>query len=303
MPTFSGKKQVNLCLLLGLMLWLATARALDITVAAYSNGPAMQAFIDSLTVARPQDRVRFIATHELPSSAQMNHDSRLILIGPQLLDWRQRSVQGPPTIVLQVSRVQARKILDKREPPGIILLWSDPPLARQLNLIREALPHGQRIGVLYGNDSGFLVNELRQAASDHGLQINAQFWPNSNYTRPLHRVLDHSDVLFGLDDAQLYNSSTIKTLLLSSYGRRIPLIGPTAAFIRAGSLASTYSNQEDWLKSINQLLDRDPLSWPASIYPESFQIMRNLQVGRSLGISLGDKHALVNRLQHLEITP
>lgn len=303
MPTHSWMKRSNPWLLLGLMLWLTPVRALDITVAANAPGPAIEAFVYSLATARPQDRVRFVAASDLPPVANMSDNTRLILIGPQLLDWRQQSLAGPPSLVLQISRVQARQILDKRQPLNITLLWSDPPVARQLNLIHELLPQAQRIGVLYGNDSGFLINELRQAAAEHEFQISAQFWPNSDDTRPLHRVLDHSDVLFGLDDNQLYNPSTIKTLLLSSYGRRIPLIGPTAAFIRAGSLASTYSDQDDWLKSINQLLDRDPLSWPAGLYPESFQVMRNLQVGRSLGIALGDRHALAKRLQHVDISP
>lgn len=303
MPFFSRMTLPQRLLLLCLLAWMPSTQALDILVIASQPHASVQAFVDKLATARRSDQVRLLPLDPLPDLGQLHADTRLILIGPQLLDWRQKSLDGPPSLILQVSRVQARQILHKRQPLNITLLWSDPPIARQLNLIRELLPQAQRIGVLYGNDSSFLVNEIRQAAAGHELQISAQFWPNSNDTRPLHRVLDHSDVLFGLDDAQLYNSSTIKTLLLSSYGRRIPLIGPTAAFIRAGSLASTYSNQEDWLKSINQLLDRDPLSWPASIYPESFQIMRNLQVGRSLGISLGDKHALVNRLQHLEITP
>ena len=296
-------KYLNLCVLLGLMLWVTPARALEITVAAHDSGPAMQAFVDKLAAARPRDQVRFVAAADLPHPAQMKRDSRLILIGPQLLDWRQRTVEGPPTLVLQVSRVQARTLLDKRQPPGITLLWSDPPLARQLNLIRELLPHAQRIGVLYGNDSGFLINELRQAAARHDLQISAQFWPNSNDTRPLNRLLDYSDVLLGLDDAQMFNSSTIKTLLLSSYGRRVPLIGPTAAFVRAGSLASSYSGQDEWLNSLDQLLDRDPQHWPASAYPEFFQIMSNSQVGRSLGIALDDEGALVRRLEQLEASP
>ncbi len=303
MPTSSWKKSLNLCLLLSLSFWLGCARALDIMVVADDPRPAIQTFASRLEAIRPHDRVRLVATADMPAWAGMDQDTRLILIGSQLLDRRQKVLSGPPSLVLQISRVQARQIMQKRQPPNITLLWSDPPVARQLNLIRELLPQAKRIGVLYGGDSSFLVNELRQAAADLGLQVNAQFWPNHQDVRPLHRLLDHSDVLFGLSDHQLYNSSTIKTQLLSSYGRRIPLIGPTAAFVRAGSLASTYSDLNDWLKSLDQLLDNDPHHWPTNLYPESFHIMQNLQVGRSLGIPLGKKDTLVKRLQHLEKTP
>src|SRR5690606_42064106 len=90
----------------------------------------------------------------------------------------------------------------------------------------------------------FLIDARRQVAPE-GLRINAQYCPNARDPRTLSRLLDQSDVLLGLDDPLLYNPHTIKTLLLSSYGRRQALIGPAAAFVHAGSLVSTYSDQQE----------------------------------------------------------
>ena len=305
MTTHSRMKALRgLCLAALLLAGAPAVQALEILVAARENSPALQRFLVGLQAARPADRVRLATTDQLPAeAATLPPDLRLILIGPQLLDWRQRSVDGPPTLVMQVNRVEARQILGRRQPLGITLLWSDPPPARQLNLIRLLLPQARHIGVLYSNDSAFLVQELRQAIPDGDLQINAHFWPNTRDPRVLSRLLDQSDVLLGLDDSQLYNPHTIKTLLLSSYGRRQALIGPTAAFVHAGSLVSSYSDQQDWLATLGTLLDGNPADWPHEHYPTHFKVMGNTRVALSLGIPMPDPHQLELGLQRLEATP
>lgn len=275
-------------------------QALEILVAAQETSPALQRFLVGLQASRPDDRVHFSRADQLPAAADLPRELRLILIGPELLDWRKRSVDGPPTLVMQVSRVEGRQILGRRQPSDITLLWSDPPLARQLHLIRLLLPKARHIGVLYSNDSAFLVQELRQAVPANELEINAHFWPNPRDPRVLSRLLDQSDVLLGLDDSHLYNSHTIKTLLLSSYSRRQALIGPTAAFVPAGSLVSTYSDQQDWINTLKTLLDAEPDRWPRELYPANFKVLGNNRVALSLGIPMDDPLRLEHTLKHLE---
>lgn len=300
MTTFSWMKAWRALGLAMLLLAGAPAvQALEILVAAEEDTPALQRFVVGLQAIRPDDRVRFSRADELPAPAAFADDIRLILIGPQLLDWRQRSVEGPPSLVLHVNRVEGRQILGKRQPPGITLLWSDPPLSRQLNLLRLLLPQARRIGVLYSNDSAFLIQELRQLAPED-LQINAQFWANTRDPRTLSRLLDQSDVLLGLDDPQLYNPHTIKTLLLTSYSRHQALIGPTAAFVHAGSLVSTYSDQQDWLETLDSLLSQPPVDWPTEQYPSRFKVLGNTRVALSLGIPMADPHKMEQALQRLE---
>jgi ABC-type uncharacterized transport system substrate-binding protein len=174
--------------------------------------------------------------------------------------------------------------LNNTLPARLCLLWSDPPVDRQLRLTHTLLPQAKRIGVLYDNHSEFLLAELREAARPLGLEVVTQRWDNIHDSRPLQALLKNSDVLLGLDDADLYNPQTAKNLLLSSYSRQVALIGPNAGFVKAGSLASTYSDQDDWLAVLNELLDRPPATWPRSHYPQRFKVASNPQVARSLGI-------------------
>ncbi|THG84475.1 ABC transporter substrate-binding protein [Pseudomonas sp. A-1] len=289
--------------LLCLLAASALAQATDILVAASNDTPALQRFVDDLATRRPDDRVRFVHTSALTSPESLPADSRLVLLGADALDWRLGTPGGPPTLVMQISRVQAFRRLGDSRPPHLTLLWSDPAPSRQLRLIRQLLPQARRVGLLYGDDSRFLVNELRRLAAAQGLAITTWYWPDTRDSRPLNRLLDGSDVLLGVDDPALYNPGTIKGVLLASYGRRLALIGPTAAFIRAGSLSSSYSDQQDWLNELDRLLSLAPQHWPREAYPQHFKVLSNPQVARSLGVELSDDRDQALRLQQWESLP
>ncbi|MFB3305567.1 ABC transporter substrate-binding protein [Pseudomonas sp. AMR01] len=290
-------------LLLVCLLLTAPAWSADILLTAAEDGAGVQAFALALAKQRPQDHVTFTPLKDLPAPSQLPASTRLILLDLPGLDWRLQDAQGPPTLVLRISRLQARQRLGNAHPAKISLLWSDPPLERQLNLIASILPQARRIGVLYGIDSEFLIQELRQYAQPLGLEIVPQLWDNINDSRPLQNLFKNSDVLLGLDDPLLYNPKTVKNLLLSSYAQQLPLVGPNAGFVKAGSLASTYSDQADWLNVLDRLLDHSPATWPRTLYPEHFKVVGNPQVARSLGIEQVDEVAVAARLAEGEKRP
>ncbi|MFL1546322.1 ABC transporter substrate-binding protein [Pseudomonas sp. O39] len=289
--------------LLACLLMAAPAWSADILLTAAEDGAGVQAFTQALARQRPEDHVTFTPLKDLPAPSQLPASTRLILLDLPGLDWRLQDTQGPPTLVLRISRLQARQRLGTAQPAKISLLWSDPPLARQLNLIANILPQARRIGVLYGADSEFLLRELAQYAAPMGLEIVPQLWDNISDSRPLQNLLKNSDVLLGLDDPRLYNPKTVKNLLLSSYSQQLPLVGPNAGFVKAGSLASTYSDQADWLDVLDRLLDHSPASWPRTLYPEHFKVVGNSQVARSLGIEQVDEAAVAARLAEGEKRP
>ena len=292
-----------LLLRLLLCLWpLGSLSASEILLVG-EDQPGVRNFAQALQERRSHDQVRFQSIAELSRPDQLKPDVRLVLLDTVALDWRFGQHNGPPALAMRISRVQAEQRLGKSRPGYLTLLWSDPPMARQLRLARYLLPQAQRIGVLYGEHSRFLLDELRQAARPLGLEIVAEDWPDPRDSRPLQHLLGTSDVLLGLDDPQLYNSKTAKNLLLSSYSRQMALIGPNVGFVRAGALASTYSDQEDWLSVLDQLLDQPPARWPRSLYPARFGVSGNQQVARALGLEPIDPNATAKALAEGEPKP
>ena len=292
-----------LCLLLFCLWPLGSLSASEILVVGGEDQPGIRSFATALESRRSHDKVRFQTVAELPRPSQLKADLRLVLLDSAALEWRLGEAAGPPALAMRISRVQAHQRLGKSRPAYLTLLWSDPPLARQLRLARYLLPQAQRIGVLYGEQSHFLLDELRLAARPLGLEIVAQDWPDQRDSRPLQHLLGSSDVLLGLDDPDLYNSKTAKNLLLSSYGRQMAMIGPNAGFVRAGALASTYSDQEDWLRVLDQLLDLPPARWPRGLYPTRFRVSGNQQVARALGLEPIDQKATAKALAEGEPNP
>ncbi len=275
--------------LLLICLWLLGGlSASEILLTGIQDSPGVEQFVQALRERRPADKVHFVPVSELARPSRLNAATRLILLDSASLEWRLSETAGPPALALRVSRVQAEQRLGNLRPSYLSLLWSDPPLDRQLRLTRYLLPEAQRVGVLYAQHSHFLLEELRRAAKPMGLEIVAQAWPDLRDSRPLQTLLQNSDVLLGIDDPQLYNSKTAKNLLLSSYARQMPVIGPNAGFVRAGALASTLSNQDDWLAVVDRLLDQPPGRWPRALYPDHFSVVGNQQVARALGIETID---------------
>ncbi|MGF6557942.1 hypothetical protein ABIA48_004322 [Pseudomonas sp. S30_BP2TU TE3576] len=302
MPTL-GRLLAALCLSLCGMLNSLASNAADILLTGAEDTPGVRAFTQALSELRPGDNVRFQALASLPIPDKLPENIRLILLDLPSLDWRLQDAQGPATLVLRISRLQARQRLNNTLPARLCLLWSDPPLDRQLRLTRALLPQAQRIGVLYDNHSEFLLNELRQAALPLRLEVVTQRWDDIHDSRPLQALLKNSDVLLGLDDAELYNPQTAKNLLLSSYSRQMALIGPNAGFVKAGSLASTYSDQSDWLAVVDELLDRPPATWPRTHYPHRFKVASNPQVARSLGLEQINEASVATLLAEGERRP
>lgn len=282
-PTL-GRLLAGVCLVFAGLLGSLTIQAADILLTGAEDSPGVQSFVQALSGMRPADSVRFQVLDSLPRPGALPGDTRLILLDLPSLDWRLQETQGPPTLVLRISRLQAHHRFGADFPSHLSLLWSDPPLDRQLRLTRLILPEARRIGALYDSHSEFLLKELRLSAQALGLEVIAERWDNTNDSRPLQNLLKNCDVLLGLDDADLYNPKTAKNLLLSSYSRQLALVGPNAAFVKAGSLASTYSDQNDWLEVLDELLDRPQTGWPRALYPKHFKVLSNPQVARSLGI-------------------
>lgn len=295
---------MRLLRLLLLCLWpLGSLSANEVLLVAGDDQPGVRNFAAALEAHRAHDQVRFQTVAQLPRPSQLKAEVRLVLLDNAALEWRMLEAAGPPALALRVSRVQAEQRLGKSRPGYLSLLWSDPPLDRQLRLAHYLLPQATRVGVLYGEHSQFLIEELRRAARQLNLEIVAQPWYDLRDSRPLQNLLASSDVLLGIDDPDLYNSKTAKNVLLSSYGRQMALIGPNAGFVRAGALASTYSDQDHWLAVLDQLLDQPPARWPRSLYPSHYGVSGNQQVARALGLETIDPQAAAQALAEGEPTP
>jgi ABC-type uncharacterized transport system substrate-binding protein len=181
-------------------------------------------------------------------------------------------------------------------------IYLDQPVHRHANLLAAALPGKHEVGLLYFNPPDNLAY-LKQAFGKRGLSLREQkISLNLPLPDALSALLQESDILLALPDAMVYNSLTIRNILMTSYRSNVPLVGFSPAYVKAGALCAVFSTpaqiaaQAD--KLIRQLDEVGEL--PPAQYPQDFEVMVNEQVARSLGLQIPGAPVLRDEMKSLE---
>lgn len=185
------------------------------------------------------------------------------------------------------------------EPAGragrqISAIWLDQPIMRQLDLLRLALPTRHRVGALLGPESKLFEAELQRAAAERNLElVAARIEGGEHLAGAVQRVLAEADVLLALPDSQVYNGATVQNVLTAAYRQRVPLIGFSPAYVKAGAMMSLYSTPAQVgaqaAEIVRSVLGGRPLPPPQG--PRAFAVGVNADVARSLGIAMEEDAA------------
>lgn len=169
------------------------------------------------------------------------------------------------------------------------IFWEPDPVAH-LRLARHLMPGAQRAGVLLGTEDPALLARLEREAKRLGITLVVErIAPGEPLVRRLKPVLDRSDFLLGIEDPLVFSPATVKTLLLTSYRQNRPVIGPSAAYVDAGSVASRQVTLGDvadalaaWLPELLDGLRAGHDALPAPRYVDTPATRVNKRVAHSL---------------------
>jgi ABC-type uncharacterized transport system substrate-binding protein len=182
----------------------------------------------------------------------------------------------------------------------------DQPMDRQLALIRMALPAAKSVGVLWGPESKLKESAFKAKAASMLFSVVEGSLNGASFLFPqLKKVLAEADVVLALADQQVFNAQSIQNILLTSFRARVPLVGFSPAYVRAGALLALFSTPEQMGRQSaalakEVLLGRGLPGKP--LHPSSFTVLVNDHVARALGLQL-DAPALTMRLRSAEGTP
>ncbi len=117
----------------------------------------------------------------------------------------------------------------------------------QFDWLLRFLPHARRIGVLYDPQQNA---PWIKAAEKSALAAELELIPiavNAPTDLPpaLKTLARRADVLLGIPDKTVYSRKTAKAVLLSSFRNRIPFIGLSQSWVKAGAL---YALEADYSK-------------------------------------------------------
>lgn len=275
------------------------AEPLRVTVLLAEEGTAYREFSLSFedAVARQKIPLTLTQAQALPPDADL-----IVAVGIKSAAIALNS--RAPVLCVLVSKAAFEKLLHDspahREKNTFSAIYLDQPGKRQLELIVAALPDVKNIGLLYSSLPADIA-DLRKAVSSQGLVLHEQQSAESLH-RDLQAVLQKSEVLLALPDAQIYNASNIRQILLETYRNGNPVIGISPAYVRAGALCAVYSTPE--LIAVqaaylsNQFIATGLL--PSAQYPNEFEVLVNQQVARSLGIQIPESTTLLRQIKAAE---
>jgi hypothetical protein len=158
-------------------------------------------------------------------------------------------------------------------------VYAEPAPADQLRLVSLLYGRPVRIAAIVGRDTGFLKPALQG-------QVELQdFAPADDINRILSRIAQ-TEVLLALPDSGIYNTENIRNILLSTYRHKQAVIGFSADMVKAGALASTYSEVEDINAQVAEMAASFVATGvlPPPQFPRYFHTVVNEGVARSLDV-------------------
>ena len=157
----------------------------------------------------------------------------LFTLGTATTEAAIREIKDIPIIAGMI--VHKRDLEQAKNATGVILNF---PLKTQLNWIRRMFPHKKTVGVLFNpKENQHLIAQARRLTEAMGLTLYAK---QVESPRDLPDALDslsrRADVVWGLTDSVALTPETAKGILLFSFRNRIPFVGLSTSWVKAGAV-------------------------------------------------------------------
>lgn len=207
----------------------------------------------------------------------------LVAIGPTAL--RDAALRPCDCVVIGAfTSSQVWRAVMASAPPAraaaMTAIYAEPAPADQLALVALLYRRPARVAAIVA-DPHFFAGALRGAANLY------TFAEGDDINRLLNRIAQ-TEVLLALPDNAVFNAENIRNILLSTYRHKQAVIGFSSDMVRAGALASTYSDIEDInvqvAETVAQFVATGVL--PAPQFPRYFQTVINEGVARSLDVNV-----------------
>ena len=222
----------------------------------------------------------------------------IITIGPAAFSRARQANRSASILAMLVNRSFITTFAN-RSPGQITAVLYDVPLIRQALTGKAILPQATKIALLATTDSVALYEPLIDQLPAYGMSAKIFLVDsNDNLIPTLVRALGYGDFLLAAPDNAIYNPRTIKHILLTAYRRNQIVIGPSQAYVKAGSLASSYAPFPEMVEMADNFLATffESGKFPEPSYPKEFRIEVNSQVARSLNIPLPGREDIAARV-------
>lgn len=170
-------------------------------------------------------------------------------------------------------------------------------ICMQLSLIHQLSTSFMGVSVIASNSD--VIKGSERCAKKYGMRIHLYLYDTGSSLHSLIENALNNDILLTIPDSKIYNRSTVKNILLSSYRKRVPVVGFSRSFVKAGALAGIYSTPEQLATQVRRLIDtfhQNNRFEYAHQHPDDFKVLINNQVSKSLGIKVPSSDEITETL-------
>ncbi|MCC6863095.1 MAG: hypothetical protein IT158_31255 [Bryobacterales bacterium] len=128
----------------------------------------------------------------------------------------------------------------EKKPHGAVCL--DVPLAKVLRETARLFPGRKRLGIIRNPlRERPAAGQLKEQAALEGFASVVVDCPGpEGLLSSFNSLAGKVDFVLALPDSSLYNGATVRPLILASLDRRLPIIGFSSSFVRAGAALGVY---------------------------------------------------------------
>lgn len=262
----------------------------------------MAAMRDALAESVPEAEVEILpATRE--NLQRAGQASAIVTLGREAASLAAGFPTATPMLHAMLPAAALRTLPAQRSGPAAAIVL-DQPAPRLIALLRLALPETRNIALISGPASKAAVEDLQRAAKSANFEImHAHITRYDELFPALEHVLARPGVLIATPDPIVFNRYTVQNILLTTFRRRLPVLGFSDAYVQAGALLGLYSTPaqigEDAADAVRAMLAGAPLAPLGG--PTRFEVGVNDKVARALGLlSLPSADALARELRRME---
>ena len=170
----------------------------------------------------------------------------------------------------------------------------DIPVRVQFEKIHQALPEARRFGVLYNpGRTGKLIDEARIVAEELQLElVPIAVETEAEVVDKLADLDGKIDLLWSVADPTVFTPQSVRYILLNTLRSRIPFIGLSPSYVRAGALLSLSCDYRDvgrqaGEQAVQVLQGSKPQHVPMT-YPRTVSTYLNLNTEKTLNLKIAD---------------
>jgi len=222
--------------------------------------------------------------------------SLILTLGSTATALIHKHVKDLPVVFCMVLNPVASGFVRSMESSGNNLTGAslDVPARIQFETLKAVVPSLKRVGVLYNpRETGEVIGSASKEAEDVGVELIAI--PVSSPER-LQEALEtlqrrRIDALWSVADGTVFSSDrSIEFLLRRTLEYRIPFMGLSSAFVKAGALLALSVDYKDvgvqcGELAVQVLAGRPPPSLPITV-PRMVTLYLNLNVAKAIGVKI-----------------